>query len=259
MPLDFYGTYQAVVLWLCGFGLVVLGAWLFFAWAAPYLDRMYREWLHLDRFGKAVALVCVVGAVMYGGSKGWIVPPNTGGDDGYGLTTIEVQTTNIVVSAEVTNQATLVQAHFTGTGVTAETPMWVRDSASNEWTRVELSNVVVTVDLATNVLSGVASGDWTRWRYWWLGNDLPAVEIDIVVSGIDLLRVVEGSKQMGFLFTCDDARATTYRVQYMRDSDTAWQTAATGEMAATNAVVVSGFWIDRNTRWRISSEVGGDE
>ena len=259
MPLDVYGAYQAVLLFLCGCGLVATGAWLFYAVVVPFLDWAYHEWLRLDGLGKAVCLVCVCGVVMYGGSKGWVVPPNSGGDDGYGLASLEVQVTNIVVSAEVTNEVTMVQAHFTGSGVTEETPLWVRDSVSNEWTRVELSNVVVSVDLATNVLSGVASGDWTRWRYWWLGNSLPAVEIDIVVSGINLLRVVEGSKQMGFLFTCDDARATGYRVQYMRDGDTSWQTALTGEMATTNAVVVSGFWIDRTTRWRISSEVGGGE
>ena len=259
-----HAVFERVCLYAgCG-GLAVLGVVCAFRAFAPVWEKVWSDWLRLDGLGKVICTVCVCAAAMYGGSKnaGWNAVQNHGGDTAFGVVLIETQGTNAVETVGgvvTTNAMTWVQAHYTGSGVTNGTPIWVRNSSSNEWTQVVLANSAVTVDLSTNVYSGVASGDLSAWKYWWLGVDLPAVEIDIETLGINLLQVTETAQSMGFLFTCDDDRATAWKVQYKRGNASAWETAATGAMATTNAVGVSGFWVGETTAWRIASEIGGED
>ena len=232
-----------VLMYLCLCGLILCGVAIFFATVGgPVLDAL-RRWLHLDGFGRVCVAVFVCGVSYMGMTKHGTVQ-HPGADDGITLAEIGIEySTNTLQTA--------VEVKYTAGPVTTSTPVSVRMSSTNEWTELEKINPTITTDLATNVLAFAVSGDVTKYPYWWVGSNPPAIIIE--TTGIKLLSCEATSKTVLLTWTCDDAKATTFSVQ-RRTQGGDWETVGTVEKADLMSFTYQGFTIDVTRDWRIRTE-----
>ena len=190
-------------------------AFLAVAAAARLLRDPWRRFRKFGKFDKVVVLVGLSIFAYHGGAK-YVV--NAGADAGIAL---------VGVSAEYdpTNNVTSVDVEFTGSNVTADTPVSVRNAESETWRELVKYDATVTSDLATNVLSFAVSGDETTNLYWWVGVDAPGVVISS--EGITITHFEATSHCVEIAWTCDDTNATEFAVQWRLKGETGWVTAGT--------------------------------
>lgn len=232
-----------VLMYLCLCGLILCGVALFFAAGCGQVLDVLRRWLHLDGFGRVIVAAFFCYLYYYGATKQQIVP-HPGADDGITLAEIGIEySTNTLQTA--------VEVKYTAGPVTTATPVSVRMSSTNEWTELEKINPTITTDLATNVLAFAVSGDVTKYPYWWVGENPPAIIIE--TTGIKLLSCEATSKTVLLTWTCDDAKATTFSVQH-RTQGGDWETVGTVEKADLMSFTYQGFTIDVTRDWRIRTE-----
>ena len=247
-----FGTFQRVVTCVSLMTLACLGVGSALYRFRGVFGEVCHRWWRLDAFGKWGAVAAVSMMVMYGGAKHGTAE-HAGADDGIALAYIGLDVTNVVESASVTNTFTEVDVAWTNGTVTAETPVHVRMSNTNEWRTLTKIGASTFTDSPTNHLYFTCTGDVTKYPYWWVGSNPPAVIIEVV--GITLTKFVMSSHAVLIAWTCDDARAVEFVIECCDESGGEWT-----EVARTSEkeISIGGFFIDRTTRWRVYSVLTGE-
>lgn len=233
-------TIQAGLTACCLFGLTLL----LLICAAVAIAPLWREqWEKLRKLKigqKAVAVVGLIVAIAYGGTKPHTIE-NAGADEGISL---------VMISAEydTTNEVTEVEVRFTGSNVTTATPVSVRNDQTENWRELVKIGATVTSDLPTNILSFAVSGNVTTNRFWWVGTETPAVIIE--TTGITITHFAASSSSVQIMWTCDDPNATEYTIQRRRKGATQWETVG---VTSSLAFVYVGFTVGETWEWRVSA------
>lgn len=185
----------------------------------------------------------VIALVDYGGSKA--VVDNWGADEGLNVCWV-------TAVYDTTNDCTTVGVGFTGTNVTIDTSVSVRNWDTNPWTALDKIEPEISYDMATNVLLFAVAGNERGRRQWWVGVDTPAVIIE--TEGILIHQFEARSKYVMLSWSCDDPRAEAFEVQYRVRGETAWRTMGT---TAELYYIHYGFTVGVNSEWRVISRIGG--
>ena len=185
----------------------------------------------------------VIAAWMYAANKYHV--NDFGADDDLGVVAVQAH-------YDSTNDLTHVRVSFTNSAVTTDTPVHVRNFEASPWTLLEKLMATVTVDMPTNYLDFAVSGNEDGRLHWWVGNDTPAVIIES--TGILVTQFEARSHYVLIAWSCDDPRVTMYEVQMRLKGDGDWSTVAE---TADTLHVHYGFYLDRNTEWRVISTIGG--
>lgn len=253
MPIsELYALYQHVLVAVCAVALVAMGVVAAFAVFAPFWSELWERWLRLDGWGRSVATLGLICAVMYGGSKGFWTPVRDGGaDTGIGLVGIYTGVSNDVVevAGEVTtNRIPMVAVMWTNGTVTASTKVSYRASNTNDWTEVVKNSPEITAEGTTNILQFITSEDLSGYPMWWAGDDLPATII--TSSSIDVTAYVETADYIRIEWTCSQPLATEFSVYYKKTTDAEWRLVTT---TSNKWIQVSGFYVGDNGDWKIAS------
>lgn len=224
----------AVCLFGVAFLLVACAALQF----APTIREQWSKWRMARVLEKTAALVALVAAIAYGGSK---PVQNAGADEGIALA-------GITAEYDETNDVTAVEVKFTGHNVSTATPVFVRNDQTENWRELEKIGATVTTDLATNVLAFAVAGDVSTNRFWWVGTETPAVIIES--KGIEILHFTASSRSVNIRWSCDDVNATEFLVQRRRKGATDWETVG---VTSSLAFVYVGFTVGETWEWRVSS------
>ena len=202
----------------------------------------------------ALAVVCV----MHGGAKS--IKNRFSADDGIAVVSAEMN-----IATNETDRTTLV---VTWTGPNEGQPLHVREKVTDRWASID----------------DVEDGQWqfderiyangTNTATWWvyapasnivprahyhIGNDLPPVEIS--GDGVSLLDFRDSSTNVVITYAVDSAvlggNAGTVRVEVQEDRGAVWMEVRWDAVygGVTNTVTIPGFWINRDTRWRVRLEV----
>ena len=203
----------------------------------PVMREQAAKWKRMKLDRKAAAIIAVVIAISYGGSK----MSNIGADEGITLAAIWVE-------YDQTNEVTAVEVRYTGGTLTAATPVSVREADTDQWRELAKIDPVVITDLPTNVLSFVVAGNEATNRYWWVGYDTPAVIIE--TEGIKITFFLASSQSVQIAWTCDDPRATEFAVQRRRKRTQVWETVG---VTSSMSYIYTGFTVGETWEWRVSS------
>ncbi len=247
-----FEAFQRALTCFCLAGLACLGVGSALYRFRGVVDEVYHKWLRLDALGRWGAVAAVCAMAMYGGAKHGTAQ-HAGADDGIGLVYIGLDVTNVVESASVTNTFTEVDVAWTNGTVTAETPVQVRMSSTNEWRVLTKIGASTFADSPTNHLYFTCTGDMTTYPYWWVGSNPPAIVIE--VAGITLTQFAASSRAVSIAWTCEDPRATEFVVECRNGPDGEWTELA---RTAAKSISVSGFFVDRTTQWRVRSTIDGE-
>lgn len=208
----------------------------------PEVRRGIAEFMRkLGRGGKVLAVAAFLTAVIYGGSKFRPSMGNAGADEGLNLI-------QIVASYDSTNDVTEIDVVFTGSGITALTPVSVRNNQQEQWRELEKTNPLLTNDSITNTLSFTVSGDAEAYCFWWVGTDTPAVIVE--TAGITITWFQATSQSVQISWTCDDPRATEFAVQRRRKGTAAWETVG---VTSSLAYIYVGFTVGETWEWRVTA------
>lgn len=229
---------QAGLTACCLFGLAL--ALLIFAaiGIAPLIREQWAKVRKIKPLEKAVALVGLVVAIAYGGTK---PVQNAGADEGIALVAVAVE-------YDETNDVTAVEVSFVGHNVTTATPVSVRNDETENWRELVKIGATVTSDLATNLLAFAVSGNVATNRYWWVGTETPAVIIE--TTGITITHFAASSSSVQIMWTCDDPDATEYAIQRRRKGTAEWETVG---VTSSFAFVYVGFTVGETWEWRVIS------
>lgn len=223
---------------------VGVAAW--FAYKAVRLLRLLR---------KTCSIVAVF-ATLYGGSKTINLLPRFTADTGLAVVKAELD----VPTNSVDNAYLVVM----WTGPDADKPLAVRDARSEPWGALGsewlfdwrsyengTNRATWWVDApATNVVPHL---------YYHVGNDLPPIEIE--GDGVTIEDFNASSTNIVLTYAIEraipDGHVGTARVEMQEAGGTVWMevSAITVEGGVTNTVTFPGFWIGRDTRWRVRLEV----
>ena len=264
MGTDLYSLWQGAVAWLAGLGAVALCAVTL--WLSP-LGRVAREawakaWARYRQLGavsQIVLAVCFIGISHYGATKGfWGRVPHDGGDTSLTVTGIYTGVTNIVdatVSPPLTNQLHLVRVEWLGNGGTADTPVSIRASETNEWTELTKIDPVVSIEGLTNVLVFVAETNYAHFAYWWFGTDRPA--IIVIEEGIEIRAFTVTAHEVYLEWVCGETEATEYVIYKKTREDADWVVVAhvPAVVGGINRWTGRMFTVDRDTDWKIVTEI----
>jgi len=224
----------ASCLFLLALSLVVCAALTL----APLIREQWAKLRKLRPLEKAVGLVAVVVATVFGGTKPVL---NAGADEGIALVSVAVEYDSM-------NDVTAVEVKFTGHNVTTATPVSVRNDQTENWRELEKIGATVTTDLATNVLAFAVSDNVSTYLFWWVGTETPAVIIEI--TGIEITHFAASSSSVQIMWTCDDPNATEYVIQRRRKGAAQWETVG---VTSSLAFVYVGFTVGETWEWRVSS------
>ena len=205
---------------------------------APTIREQWSKWRMARGLEKTAALVALVAAIAYGGSK---PVQNAGADEGIALA-------GITAEYDETNDVTAVEVKFTGHNVSTATPVSVRNDQTENWRELEKIGATVTTDLATNVLAFAVAGDVSTNRFWWVGTETPAIIIES--KGIEITHFAASSRAVEIMWTCDDPNATEYVIQRRRKGEAQWETVG---VTSSLAFVYVGFTVGETWEWRVSS------
>lgn len=216
----------------------------------------------LRRAGWACVMAAIV-AIIHGGTKN--ITNRFTADTGLA-----------VVMAEITvptNGVDSTTMSIAWTGPDAHEPIYVRNGNSENWKLIDdlrwepdgmwwwqrsYENGTNTI-LATTADSYAAATNVTIWAQWHIGTDLPPVEID--GDGISLVDFRDSSTNVVISYSVDRAvlgdNAGTVRVEVQEDRGAVWMEVRWDAVSGgvTNTVTIPGFWINRDTRWRVRLEV----
>lgn len=187
----------------------------------------------------------------------WTRVSSDGADAEIGLVGVYTATTNNVTETDgiaITNPVHLVAVAWTSGTVDASTAVSYRSADTNKWTEVEKTDVVFSAQGTTNMMQMVTAEDLSKYRFWWVGDDKPAVVI--TDSYIEITSFVATSTYVDISWKCSDERAKTFIVQRKGESDTDYTTVAT---VSGNTFRYSGFTVDKTVTWRIVSEFSTED
>lgn len=248
---------------LAGFG--VCAAVLIVQKAVPFLGRLWRQWLHLDGCGRVIVLLAVIGATMYGGSKGfWGRVPHDGGDDILTVTGIYTGVSNVVDTTQsppVTNHVPMVRVEWLGNGGTADTPVSIRASETNEWTEIVKLDPVVSIEGITNTLTFVTETNYTGVAFWWFGVDRPAIVV--TEEGIEIKQFLVTTRTVHLAWVCGEREATHYVIRRRLQGQTEWEDVANvpAHYGVVNEWTGELFTVDKTYDWCIQTTIqeGGEQ
>ena len=191
--------------------------------------------------GKMLAVVFLLAAVIHGSTKFRPDQGNAGADEGIGLVAI-------IADYDPTNDVTAVSVLYMGDGVTALTPVSVRNSQQEQWRLLDKIDPAIMTDAGTNTLSFTVAGNAETNRFWWIGYDTPAVIVE--TTGIEITFFAASSHSVQISWTCDDPNATEFAIQRRRKRTTEWETVG---ITSSLAFVYVGFTVGETWEWRVSS------
>ena len=238
------------VFWLAVGFACVLGACV----VAGLLCKTGEKLRALRRAGWACVLAAIV-AVIHGGTKN--ITNRVTADAGLA-----------VVKAEITIPTNDVDNAFLvlkWTGPDESQPLHVRDAVSEQWAFMGPEWLFDDrlyengTNTATWWVDAPASNIVPR-TFYHIGNDLPPVEIS--GDGVSLLDFRDSSTNVVITYAVDSAvlgdNAGTVRVEVQEDRGAVWMEVRWDAVygGVTNTVTIPGFWINRDTRWRVRLEVG---
>jgi len=245
---------QAFVFWIAVGFSCALGACVLVGLLCKTGEKLRTLW----RCGWALVVAAAV-AIIHGGTKN--ITNRFTADSG--LT---------VVKAEInvaTNEVDNTTLDLSWVGPDEYTPIYVRNSPSETWRLLQDVDGWYQWDPRWNdggtnfvgwmVSGGVAASNVTVWAQWYIGTDLPPVEIE--GDGISILDFRDTSTNVVMTYTVERAvlgdNAGTVRVEMQEDSGAVWMEVRWDAVygGATNTVTIPGFWIGRDTRWRVRLEV----
>lgn len=204
----------------------------------PYVRGLVNRWQRLGAGDKAAAVVALVIAVAYAGTK---PVQNAGADEGIALV-------GVAVEYDATNDLTVVEVSFVGHNVTTATPVSVRNGEKEIWRELEKIGATVTTDLPTNILAFAVAGDVSTNKFWWVGTDTPAVIIE--TTGITITHFAASSSSVQIMWTCDDPQAVEYVIQRRRKGAAQWESVG---VTTSLAFVYVGFTVGETWEWRVTS------
>ena len=199
-------------------------------------------------------LVLIACAVMYGGAKN--IRNRFAADEGLQVTAAE-----FVRATNDTDRTTLA---YTYTGPDADQPLHIRNSVSNEWESLGVEWVYGGRVYA----DGVNTVNWYVLppasnievsAYYYLGNDPPPVEIE-ESGGVTIVDYYMSSTNMWMRYAVDGAvlrgKTGTVSIEFSEESGP-WKTLheAQHTTTVTNEVTIPGFYVGKDTRWRVRMEV----
>lgn len=242
------------VFWLAVGFACVLGVCVVAGLLCKTGEKLRTFW----RCGWALVFAAAV-AIIHGGTKN--ITNRFTADAGLSVVKAEITIpTNDVDAAELSISAT----GNLGIG----TAVNVRNAASDQWAEIDRFGWMVSdfdSDGVTNTVlysieAGVAASNATIWAHWHIGTDLPPVEID--GDGVSLVDFMDTSTNVVLTYTVERAvlgdNAGTVRIEVQEGRGDVWMEvrwdAAYG--GVTNTVSIPGFWVGRDTRWRVRLEVG---
>lgn len=190
---------------------------------------------------KKAILVFTAALTLYAGAKHVIHPPDAGCDEGFSVV-------EIVADYVSSNGVTTVDVKFTGNGVTTSTPVSVRNDEAEEWRELTKIDPSVTIDLPTNILTFVVSGNAETNRFWWVGVDKPSIIVE--TTGIEIVFFLATSHSVQIAWTCDDPRATEFSIQRRHRGEATWDTVA---VTTDTAFEYVGFTVGETWEWRVIS------
>ena len=237
-------------------GIFAVGACIYLAHkAVGKLKKLLRR--------GALAVVAVA-AVIYGGAKN--ITNRFSADYGIAVVAAEMN-----VATNETDRTTLA---VTWTGPDAVQPLYVREKVTDRWTPIgEAADGQWQFDeriyaAGTNTATwfmnpGPAASNATIFAMWYLGNDLPPVDIE-GGDGISILSFGATSHGVTMSYGINPSALGSilnHAVIESAEQDGAWREmwrevvmpSVTNNW--TNTVEFIGFWVGRTTRWRARLEV----
>ena len=179
----------------------------------------------------------------------------SGSDDGVTLTSAE---------CGVTNGYSFVQAKATGGD---PNPMWYREAASNDWTLATDDGWTAATDDHTGAVytrewrNSSTNEETVTHAMWYFGENPPAVELT-ASGGVQIVSALFSGKLVRFAWyvpveiPLPEGSSITLQNYFFGDLPPAWSDAqALPVNHATNETIVTGFFLDRKSAWRIRLEV----
>lgn len=249
--------YALMIVCLCGLGAIGIVSFLHFFGGT--IERVWKQYLHLDGFGKAITMVCVVGLTMYGGSKGfWGKVAHGGGDAEFEVCGIYCAMSNIVETVdgeEVETQVPYVRIEWLGDGADENTPVSIRETEADEWAELVKLNPELTVENGTNALVFATAEDKSRTAYWWFGVDLPA--IIVTEEGIVIKSYSITSKRVSFSWLYGEETATEFYIRRREVGTTEWELVDTvpAQYGVVNTWTGEMFTVNKSYDWQIMTEI----
>lgn len=228
--------------------IVGSGVLAYFLWRMGHAIRLFVRAL------RYFAIPMIVAATLYGGAKN--IRSRFAADEGLQVTA--------AVFTRATNETDRTTLTYTYTGPDVDLPIHIRSSVSNEWESLGVEWVydgrvyedgVNTVSWhvlppASNIEASV---------YYYLGNDPPPVEIE-ESGGVWIVDYYMSSTNMWMQYAVDGAvlrgKTGTVAIELSEESSP-WRTIYEAQHTATvtNEVNIPGFYIGKDTRWRVRMEV----
>ena len=171
---DFVRDFQHTLMLVCFAALAVCLFALAAASALPQLTDAIRRFCGMDNFGKAICALCIVGAVLYGGSKGVSVRWDAGLSDN---------------GTEITNDTVAVR--WTYSGIPAASSVFIDyrlANTTNEW-----ENLAETLASALSWTGTLANA--TNYDYWVYSTYVPPVPVH--TNGVWVGQVYETKARVG--------------------------------------------------------------
>lgn len=240
---------QALVFWLAVGFACVLGACVLLGLLCKTGEKLRA----IRRAGWACVLAAII-AVIHGGTKN--ITNRVTADAGLA-----------VVKAEITIPTNDVDNAFLvlkWTGPDESQPLHVRDAVSEQWAFMGPEWLFDDrlyengTNMATWWVDAPALNIVPR-TFYHIGNDLPPAEIS--GDGVSLLDFRDSSTNVVITYAVDRAvlgdNAGTVRVEVQEDRGAVWMEVRWNAVygGVTNTVTIPGFWINRDTRWRVRLEV----
>jgi hypothetical protein len=219
------------------------------------------DWTNRRRLGKSergmLMLLCVL--CTYVGMTKWCqILPHSSADEGCVL---------YEAKAGQTNDYSCVIVKATGLD---PAPMWYRAAVSNEWT---LATDDGWTETSVDRTGDFYTREWrnpdtntavTAWAMWYFGQNPPAVELT-VTGGVKVVGAMFSGRTVRFTWMVDEnvalkegSRLVIQNLDYADSGNpSAWNEIVTDESPSTNLTMttISGFYLDRKTKWRLRLEV----
>ena len=242
-----------LVLWLAVGFSCALGACVAVGLLCKTGEKLRELWRCLWRAGWACVIAAII-ATIHGGTKN--ITNRFTADTG-----LTVASAELTVPTNDVDNAYLVVKWL---GPDESQPLRVRDSVSEQWSYFgpEWLFDYRFYENGTNTVTwwvdAPASNIVPRAHYH-IGNDLPPVEIS--GDGISIMDFQDTSTNVVITYAVESAvlgdNAGTVRVEVQEDRGAVWMEVRWDAVSGgvTNTVTIPGFWIGRDTRWRVRLEV----
>lgn len=212
------------------------------------------EKLRALRLAGWTCVIATIIATIYGGSKNILA--RFSADEGITVTSAEF--------TRATNDVEQTLLTYSYTGGTPTSPLWVRQTVSNEWEHLGAEWQVdsrATVN-GTNVVSLYVSppaSNYFPFAMYWVGDNPPPVEIE-ESGGVEIVSFNMSAQGVAITYAVDGSvlhgKVGALAVETSQGNGP-WAVVHETNVAetVTNTFTQSGFFVDRTTRWRVRMEV----